>query len=360
MVEGIGGVACTRTKGSVRFTIKIIFSQFELDIHALVIGSITSVTPAVSVDIGQWGHLTNLQLADPYFGTPGTVDVLLGVDVWGSIVEKDVIHGGCDEPHAQLTRRGWVVFGPASVQSTSNATVGIYCAQIRDEPYLEDLISNFWKLEEVPVTSECLDDECERFFTTTHRRTAEGRYIVRLRFRQDCKPLGDSYVSARRQLSHLERRLDADPDVHAKYVAFMREYETLGHMERVVEPIVQPGCYYIPHHAVVGKFRVVFNASAPTSNGLSLNDLQLVGSPIQDSLINIILRFRRYAVAITADVEKMFRQVLVAPQDRDFQRILWRESPSEEVITYRQFRQDSRSQYGHYSAGHHSLVILRG
>ncbi|XP_036346679.1 uncharacterized protein LOC118755994 [Rhagoletis pomonella] len=308
MVEGIGGVACTRTKGSVRFTIRSIFSQFELDIHALVIGSISSVTPAVSVDIGQWGHLANLQLGDPYFGTAGNVDVLLGVDVWGSIVEKDVI------------RLGWVVFGPASVQSTSNATVGIYCTQIRDEPYLEDLICNFWKLEEVPVTSKCLDDECERFFATTHRRTAEGCYIVRLPLCQDCQPLGDSYVSARRQLSRLERRLTADPDMHAKYLAFMREYDTLGHMERVLEPFVQPGCYYIPHHAVVGIFRVVFNASAPTSNGLSLNDLQLVGPPIQDSLINIILRFRRYAVAITADVEKMFRQVLVAPQDREFQR----------------------------------------
>ncbi|XP_053968638.1 uncharacterized protein LOC128870065 [Anastrepha ludens] len=163
----------------------------------------------------------------------------------------------------------------------------------------------------------------------------DGRYVVRLPFRQGGQPLGDSYVNARRQFSRLERRLAADPDMHAKYIAFMREYEALGHMERVVQPVVQSGCYYIPHHAVLGKFRVVFNASAPTYNGLSLNDIQLVGFPIQDSLINIILRFRRYAIAITADVEKMFRQVLVAPQERDFQRILWRESPSEEVITYR-------------------------
>ncbi|XP_053956247.1 uncharacterized protein LOC128861894 [Anastrepha ludens] len=335
MVEGISGVACSRTKGSVRFTIKSIFSKFELDIHALVIGSITSVTPAVSVDIGQWRHLANLQLADPHFGTPGHVDVLLGADVWGSIVEGDVIHGGYDEPHAQLTRLGWVVFGPASVPGHSSTTVGNYCAQIRDESYLEDLICNFWKLEEVPVTTKSSDDECERFFATTHQRMADGRYVVRLPFRQDGQPLGDSYVNARRQFSRLERRLAADPDMHAKYIAFMREYESLGHMERVVQPVVQSGCYYIPHHAVLGKFRVVFNASAPTSNGLSLNDIQLVGSPIQDSLINIILRFRRYAIAITADVEKMFRQVLVAAQDRDFQRILWRESPSEEVITYR-------------------------
>ncbi|XP_053968963.1 uncharacterized protein LOC128870373 [Anastrepha ludens] len=208
-----------------------------------------SITPAVSVDIWQWRHLANLQLAHPYFGTPGHVDVLLGADVWGSIVEGDVIHGGYDEPHAQLTRLGWVVFGPASVQGHSSTTGGSYCPQIRDESYLEDLICNFWKLEEVPVTTKSSDDQCERFFAITHQRMADGRYVVRLPFRQDSQSLGDSYVNARRQFWRLER-------------------------------------------------------------------------PIQDSLINIILRFQRYAIAITADVEKMFRQVLVTPQDREFQRIL--------------------------------------
>ncbi|XP_017494820.1 PREDICTED: uncharacterized protein LOC108382961 [Rhagoletis zephyria] len=115
----------------------------------------------------------------------------------------------------------------------------------------------------------------------------------------------------------------------------MREYAALGHMEPVQAPYSHDGCYYIPHPAVVGKFRVVFNASAQTSTGVSLNDIQLVGPTIQDSLVNILLRFRRYRVAITADIEKMFGQVLVTSEHQDLQRIIWRESPADNIGVYR-------------------------
>lgn len=47
-----------------------------------------------------------------------------------------------------------------------------------------------------------------------------------------------------------------------------------------------------------------------------------------------LLRFRKLPVAITADVEKMFRQIEVDPDHRQWQKILWRESPDEPVRTY--------------------------
>lgn len=83
------------------------------------------------------------------------------------------------------------------------------------------------------------------------------------------------------------------------------------------------------------KFRVVFNASAQSTNGVSLNDTQHNGPTIQDRLANIILRFRRYEVAVVADVEKMFRQVQVAAEHQPWQSIVWRENPTEELKTYR-------------------------
>ncbi|XP_017491335.1 PREDICTED: uncharacterized protein LOC108379490, partial [Rhagoletis zephyria] len=178
------------------------------------------------------------------------------------------------------------------------------------------------------------DDECEHIFSMTHSRTPEGRYMVRLPIRPNAAQLGDSYYSALRQFYRFERRLASDIQVRTQYMGFMREYIDLGHIEALGIAHDSPRAYYIPHHAVMEKLRVVFNASAPTSTGVSLNDVQLVGPTIQDSLMDIIFRFRRYAIALMADVEKMFRQVLVAPEDRDLQRILWRESPTEEVTIY--------------------------
>ncbi|XP_077278038.1 uncharacterized protein LOC143906111 [Temnothorax americanus] len=88
--------------------------------------------------------------------------------------------------------------------------------------------------------------------------------------------------------------------------------------------------YYMPHHAVIKdsshttKVRVVFDASAKTSNGISLNDTLMVGPTIQDKLFSHLIRFRTYNYVITADIEKMYRQVLVHEDDRRYQRILWR------------------------------------
>ncbi|XP_036325106.1 uncharacterized protein LOC118738288 [Rhagoletis pomonella] len=317
LVEGIGAFSCTRTKGVVQITIESTHSDFAMAIEALVITSITSVIPAAQIDVKRYKHLAGLHMADPNLGIPGVIDLLLGADFWGLILEGDIIRGGQNEPHAQLTR----------LQS--------YRAQILEDSRLDAILSNFWKLEDEPAGTETVDDESELIFSKTHTRTPEGRYMVRLPIRGDASELGDSYYNAVRQFHHLERRLTVDKDMRDKYIEFMREYIELGHMEPVDNPGDHSRTYYIPHHAVTEKFRVVFNASARTSNGVTLNEIQLVGPSLQDPLINIILRFRRYPVALTADVEKMFRQVLVAPKDRDLQRILWREAPAEDIRVYR-------------------------
>ncbi len=61
----------------------------------------------------------------------------------------------------------------------------------------------------------------------------------------------------------------------------------------------------------------------------------MVGPQLQDSLFEIMLRFRIHPVAFTADLEKMYRQIQVNDIDTDLQRILWRRSPSEPLREYR-------------------------
>jgi hypothetical protein len=47
------------------------------------------------------------------------------------------------------------------------------------------------------------------------------------------------------------------------------------------------------------------------------------------------MRFRTHRYVITADIEKMYRQILIDSVDTDYQRILWRNHPNEELKTYR-------------------------
>lgn len=139
--------------------------------------------------------------------------------------------------------------------------------------------------------------------------------------------------SLKRFLS-LERKFQVDPELHQEYCAFMNEYISMKHMSVIVDPVMQIGQhYYVPHHAVfkatssTTKMRVVFDASMKTSNNVSLNDILLSGPVIQQELFDIVLRFRLHIFVITADVAKMYRQVLISDNDREFQRILWRDSP---------------------------------
>lgn len=123
----------------------------------------------------------------------------------------------------------------------------------------------------------------------------------------------------------LERRLIQTPKIRSQYISFMQEYEDLGHMSLVTTPKLSEPHYYIPHHCVhkpsseSTKLRVVFDASCRTSSQYSLNDLLLVWPPLQDDLYIILLRFRLFRYALTADVTKMYRQVLVNENDRKYQ-----------------------------------------
>ena len=73
--------------------------------------------------------------------------------------------------------------------------------------------------------------------------------------------------------------------------------------------------------------------AASKYKGTSLNDALLTGP---DLLCNLhgLLRFRQYSVAITADIEAMFMQIGIQPQDQDYLRFLWTQNGNEKIFKY--------------------------
>jgi hypothetical protein len=67
---------------------------------------------------------------------------------------------------------------------------------------------------------------------------------------------------------------------------------------------------------------VVFDCSAKY-RGTSLNDQLLQGPYLTNSLIGVLIRFRKGKIAFISDSEAMFHQVLVRPSDCDALRFLW-------------------------------------
>ncbi|KAK9712690.1 hypothetical protein QE152_g24759 [Popillia japonica] len=183
---------------------------------------------------------------------------------------------------------------------------------------LHEQMENFWKQEEIILVNESVKqttNECEEHFLKTHTRDSNGRYNVSLPFKDNQSKLGNSLEIATQRFKNLERKLQRDNSLKSSYADFLREYEALGHMTNIIPPDNDSNAqYYLPHHCVLKdstttKLRVVFDASCKTTTGFSLNETLKVGPVIQRDLYTIILNFRKHNIVLTADIEKMYRQL---------------------------------------------------
>jgi len=335
-LEAINSVSC-QIKHKCRIKIASRNGNYKFHLSCLIIPEITGNLPNSKINIQDLQIPANIKLADPQFYMPAKVDLLIGADCFWDLLCVGQIRVGRTQLTMQKTRLGWIAAGPM----TSDCATSIKCHLSK----LEDIhkqMTKFWELEEYSNQAILSQEEreCEVHFSQTCKRDDTGRFVVSIPLKENPNTLGDSYNQALRRLISLETRLRKDPVLKEQYTAFLTEYENLQHMSRVTDNPAPETVYYMPHHCVIRKeslttkVRVVFDASAVTDNGVSLNHIQMVGPILQDDLFSILVRFRTNIYVIAADVEKMFRQILITPEQRSLQRILWRLNPEEPVEVF--------------------------
>lgn len=117
---------------------------------------------------------------------------------------------------------------------------------------------------------------------------------------------------------------------------FRRVYITLGH----IKPVTLEGIYFIPRHAVIKrnendlKIRVVFDAVAVSSSGLSLNDCLVTGSKLKTDIRDILSYCRFHKYIFIKDIVKMYRQIVIRDEDLSCQHILWHSSLHDQARKY--------------------------
>ena len=80
---------------------------------------------------------------------------------------------------------------------------------------------------------------------------------------------------------------------------------------------------------------MVCDASA---NNPSLNDCLHKGDNLVPLMLDVLIRFRAYKVALVSDIKKAFLNVAVQEKDRNFLRILWLDDihkPSPQIVVNR-------------------------
>ncbi|GJQ79105.1 hypothetical protein Trydic_g5360 [Trypoxylus dichotomus] len=333
---------------------------FTMTINCMVIPKITDKLPTKSFESSFLVLPKDLVLADPTFNISADIDILLGSHAFWFIMCSGQRILGKNMPILQNTRLGWILAG----NLCSNAASSMTHLNIDILQRINTNLSKFWLIEEVDSKSKLLSKEeiyCEEHFNKTVKRHMEGKFIVNIPFKGSVENLGNSRNIALQRFYKLERRLRNEPELNSQYTEFMHEYEQLGHMVEIDEKSGQMPSCYLPHHAVVKqssittKCRVVTDASSKTESGLSLNDVQYMGPALQNDIVNILLKFRRYRYVTTADISKMYRQILIEPKQRRFERIFWRPNLDEKLKCF----ELNTVTYGTASAPYLAVKCLR-
>ncbi|KAI5633924.1 hypothetical protein NE865_13353 [Phthorimaea operculella] len=128
-------------------------AQPRYQVSAVVLDEVVGKLPQVRLPPTVRGLTTGLELADPDFDTPGTVDVLLGSDVLGRLWcgrKKVLQEAGLV---AVDTTGGYVVFGPVwRPQDLPEGDTVLYGS------VLSEVLQRFWESEEPPTTFSILTD----------------------------------------------------------------------------------------------------------------------------------------------------------------------------------------------------------
>ncbi len=311
-----------RTRHKVIASLKSTVSDYETPpIEFLLFPKKLSSTPPQDREgILHLASQNGLVLSDPSMG--GVVDILLGEehpwDLCGGVT-------AIERYRFISSKFGYGVVGPLASRPQ------VYTILPHDSDLHNDL-SRLWDLDRVPEASPFTPDEQKTLkHYNTNVKVQDNRIQVKLPVKDNSPALGDTRRQALSRLYSNEKSLSAK-DKLSIFNEALHDYLKLGHAHIIPKEELLPPheIFYLPVHGVfkdsssTTKVRPVFDASARSTTGTSLNDKLHVGPNLYPHLEDILIKFRTYAVGLTADIGKMFREILLHPEHHDLHRFLLR------------------------------------
>lgn len=259
-----------------------------------------------------------INFADPNFEAPSSVDILLGSKDWARIKIGGSHRIG--QSWLQNTIFGHVVQGAVDPSTDTKITNHLVVSTILSAEENRSVKEDLQQVFEYEIKEAEKESYAEDLFETLHYRQPDGRYVVPLIFGLESQ-LGDSYNVCFRRNQRTFQKLN---DVQTKeFLKILSNYQTDGIISLCSDK--KEGNYYAPfvlvwRSSLTTPLRICLDDSQKSSNGLSVNDIQLVGKKLQPDLMEHLLRFRQNPVAIIADIAQMYLQILIREEDRKFQR----------------------------------------
>lgn len=313
-------------------------------------------------------HLKTVASKIPDVDPQAKILILLGRDILCVHKVREQHNGHHNEPYAQRLDLGWVVVGEvclgaahkpsqtsvyktnilhngrASLLSPCNNNIQVKEMFGGHTPSLKIQSSKSSQAREtdglgcqVFQRTERDDDldlsvEDRIFLETLDQQTYKDEantWTAPLPFRSSRNRLPNNRPQAVKRLAAVRRNLDKKPHMKKDFINFMQKMFDAKQAEPAPPLTEGQECWYLPlfgvyHPRKPEQIRVVFDSSAK-HEGVSLNDVLLCGPDLNNTLIGVLIRFRKEPVAVTADVQQMFYCFTVCEEHRDFLRFLWYE-----------------------------------
>ncbi|MBM6549248.1 DUF1759 domain-containing protein, partial [Streptococcus dysgalactiae subsp. equisimilis] len=320
-LHGVKSVSCGTSKAS----FESVDGEYSSGLNELII---VDKLPVHRWDnpiqgLSRWPHLRDITI---HRLASGRVGLLIGCDVPDAhkVMEQRV--GTGKEPFAVKSVLGWVVRGP---MGPKNHLVHHVNAISTQNLSVQDLLlklynSELGDVDDSEETEQSVEDLEAVKFVKSSAKLIEGHYELAVPWRDSGRILPDNRQMALSRLMHLRRKLKRDETLRTRYVNTIHEHLRKGHIREGTTNVRR---WFLPHHSVINpkkpeKLRVVFDCAA-SHQGVSLNDKVLQGPDLTNKLTGVLLRFRRYRVAISADIREMFLQVKLPEKDRAAFSFLW-------------------------------------
>ena len=328
-LETVNGVK-TSPSMLVSFKVGATDGSYVHDIkHACIVPGIPARAPAAMLNLSEHAHLADLPLGRV---RPGSgADIIVGQDNADLLMPLDVRRSTTQAglPYAVLTRLGWVLNGSLGTREEQEQVFAT-CNYVTHE-IIEEKLESLWNVEHDKEPGEQWSQDDHTVYDLWEEKACfqDGRYVVPIPWKKGHPEFPNNRYLAQKRLDSTLRKLERT-GMYQRYDDGIQKYLDDGHAELVPDSALarnDGAVWYLPHHGVYqaekDKLRIVHDCSAK-HQGVSLNTEVHRGPVLTNKLTSVLLKFRRYAVAWTADITAMYLQVVIPEDERDCLRFLWK------------------------------------
>ena len=265
-------------------------------------------------ELRKWPHLASIEVPK----INADIGLLIGNDNPIAIEPFKIINSpkGTNGPYAVLTRLGWFISGLKTNNYYNRNVNSIHIEDVETKRILLGMYKrDFSDLNSTEVGHSEEDRQWIKKVESSCKLLPSGHYEIALPFKKDVQRLPDSKAVAFKRLFYLKSKMKKNVNFHVEYKNFIEEMLQMGYAEKSLHTNNE---WFIPHfgvyHPQKQKVRVVYDCAARV-NDVSLNDLLLQGPDLTSDLLAVLIRFRQGKYAFTADIKKMFYQVMVPESD---------------------------------------------